>query len=296
MDGHDDFADWPSPFREQRGGRDDRRAPDQYAYDFDGESRVPAPRSGDSRYASLADLSSGSGSGRDDRDWDRGGDRYQAPADPDFAPRGQRSGQALPPVDQDFAPRGSRSGAPLPPADPDFAPRGPRPGEPDPDFAPRGQRPADPMPDIDFAPRSPRERGPVSPPALMGPPMGNPDPIQQPTSTVDSAAVRRSVAESDGIYRSKRPALLVAFWALAGFGELMMLKSLLAGVLKTDAELVLGPLLAMTAFPFLALGLYALTTGAATAVQFQGPRVWLRTPLAYLLVGAVLMLAAATAA
>jgi hypothetical protein len=279
VDGHDDFAEWPSPFREQRGGRDDRRAPDQYAYDFDGESRVPAPRSGDSRYASLAELSSGPGAGRDDRDWDRGGDRYQA--DADFVPRGQRSGPAMPPADPDFAPRGSRSGAPLPP--------------PDPDFAPRGQRPAEPMPDIDFAPRSPRERGPVPPPALGGQPMGNPDPIQQPTSTVDAAAVRRSVADSDGIYRSKRPALLVAFWALAGIGELLMLRPLLAGMFKTEAGLALAPLLAMTAFPFLALGLYALTTGAATAVQFQGPRVWLRTPLAYLLVGAALMLAAATA-
>ncbi|MFD0596238.1 hypothetical protein ACFQZ4_31550 [Catellatospora coxensis] len=209
------------------------------------------PRSGDSRYSSLAELSSGPGGGRDDRDWDRGGDRYQG--DPDFAPRGQRSGQQMPPADPDFAPRGSRSGAP------------------DPDFVPRGQRPAEPMPDIDFAPRSPRERGPAAPPALGGQPMGNPDPIQQPTSTVDSAAVRRSVAESDGIYRSKRPALLVAFWALAGFGELMMFKSLLAGLFKSDAGLVLAPLLAMTAFPFLALGLYALTTGAATAVQFQGP-------------------------
>lgn len=296
MDGHDDFADWPSPFREQRGGRDDRRAPDQYAYDFDGDSRVPAPRSGDGRYASLAELSSGpgAGGGRDERDWDRGGDRYQAPADPDFAPRGQRSGQPLPPVDADFAPRGARPGAPLPPPDPDFAPRGQR--EPDADYAPRGQRPAEPMPDIDFAPRSPRERGPVPPPALAGPPMGNPDPIQQPTSTVDAAAVRRSVAESDGLYRSKRPALLVAFWALAGLGELLMLRPLLAGMFKTEAGPALAPLLAMTAFPFLALGLYALTTGAATAVQFQGPRVWLRTPLAYLLVGAALMLAAATAA
>lgn len=279
MDGHDDFAEWPSPFREQRGGRDDRRAPDQYAYDFDGDSRVPSPRSGDSRYSSLAELSSGPGAGRDDRDWDRGGDRYQG--DADFAPRGQRSGQPMPPADPDFAPRGARSGAPLPPVDSDFAPR--------------GQRPAEPMPDIDFAPRSPRERGPVPPPAL-GQPMGNPDPIQQPTSTVDAAAVRRSVADSDGIYRSKRPALLVAFWALAGLGELLMLRPLLAGMFKTEAGLALAPLLAMTAFPFLALGLYALTTGAATAVQFQGPRVWLRTPLAYLLVGAALMLAAATAA
>ncbi|GAA1377837.1 hypothetical protein GCM10009661_48250 [Catellatospora chokoriensis] len=283
VDGHDDFADWPSPFREQRGGRDDRRPADQYAYDFDGDSRVPAPRSGDSRYSSLADLSAGPGpgGGRDERDWDRGGDRYQAPPDPDFVPRGQRSGQPMPTADQDFAPRGSRSGAPLPPPDADFAPRGPRQAEP--------------MPDIDFAPRSPRERGPVSPPALAGPPMGHQDPIQQPTSTVDAAAVRRSVAESDGLYRSKRPALLVAFWALAGLGELLMVRPLLAGMFKTEAGLALAPLLAMTAFPFLALGLYALTTGAATAVQFQGPRVWLRTPLAYLLVGAALMLAAATA-
>ncbi|MFC7763526.1 hypothetical protein ACFQY4_39895 [Catellatospora bangladeshensis] len=132
MDGHDDFADWSS-FREQRGGRDDRRTPDQYSYDFDGDSRVPAPRSGgDSRYASLAELSSGR-ERADDRewdrgdDWDRGRDRYQAPADPDFAPRGPRS---APPVDPDFAPRGARSGEPLPPPDPGFAPRVQRPDVP----------------------------------------------------------------------------------------------------------------------------------------------------------------------
>ncbi|GAA1649220.1 hypothetical protein [Catellatospora bangladeshensis] len=280
MDGHDDFADWSS-FREQRGGRDDRRTPDQYSYDFDGDSRVPAPRSGgDSRYASLAELSSGR-ERADDRewdrgdDWDRGRDRYQAPADPDFAPRGPRS---APPVDPDFAPRGARSGEPLPPPDPGFAPRVQRPDVP-------------PMPMSPMSPAGP----PMSP---AGPPMlgGAPDPIQQPTSTVDAAAVRRSVSDSDGIYRSKRPALLVLFGVVAGLGELMMARSLLDGAFDGPAGPALAPLLAMLGLPFLALGLYAVTTGAATAVQFQGPRVWLRTPLVYLLVGLGLLLAAGTAA
>lgn len=137
---------------------------------------------------------------------------------------------------------------------------------------------------------------------MPGSPMGgqaypDPEPLRQRTETVDAAAMRRSVAESDGVYRSKRPALAVAFGVFAGLGEYTMLRPLLRGLSFTlEAGQALAPLLAMVAFPFLALGLYAVTTGAATAVQFQGPRVWLRTPLVYLVIGAALMLAAASAA
>ncbi|MDI1459464.1 hypothetical protein QEZ54_00635 [Catellatospora sp. KI3] len=277
MDGRDDFADWSS-YREPRGGRDDRgsrderRGSDQYGYDFDleGEARVPAPRSGDARYASLAELSERGAErgtergadrapergaerprGRDrEREWDRGGDRFPVPVDPDFAPRGARSGEPLPP------------------------PPGPMPA------APMGAPMGGPMP---------------------GSPMGgqtypDPEPLRQRTETVDAAAVRRSVAESDGVYRSKRPALAVAFGVFAGLGGLLMLRSLLTGLSHVEPGRALAPLLALVAFPLLGLGLYALTTGAATAVQFQGPRVWLRTPLVYLVVGAALMLAAASAA
>ncbi|MFC7763525.1 hypothetical protein ACFQY4_39890 [Catellatospora bangladeshensis] len=86
------------------------------------------------------------------------------------------------------------------------------------------------------------------------------------------------------------------FGVVAGLGELMMARSLLDGAFDGPAGPALAPLLAMLGLPFLALGLYAVTTGAATAVQFQGPRVWLRTPLVYLLVGLGLLLAAGTAA
>ena len=72
-----------------------------------------------------------------------------------------------------------------------------------------------------------------------------------------------------------------------------MLKPFFAGV---GESAVLGPLLAMLAFPLLAIGMYGLSTGAATAVQFQGPRVWLRLPLAYLPIGIGLLIAAGTAA
>ncbi|WP_212833088.1 hypothetical protein [Catellatospora sp. TT07R-123] len=283
MDGRDDFADWSS-FREPRGGRDDRggrderRGADQYGFDFDldGDARVPAPRSGDSRYASLAELSErgaerGAERGGAERgSAERGAERPRGRERDRERDRGQdreaRGQDRFPiPVDPDFAPRGQRSGEPLPPLP------GPVPGS---------AMPGSPMP---------------------GPPMGGqvypePEPLRQRTETVDAAAVRRSVAESDGVYRSKRPALAAAFGIFAGLGELMMLRPLLAGLFALEAGKALAPLLAMVAFPFLALGLYAVTTGAATAVQFQGPRVWLRTPLVYLVIGAALMMAAASAA
>ena len=116
--------------------------------------------------------------------------------------------------------------------------------------------------------------------------------FQQPTGAVDAAAVRRTVKETDGLYRSRKPIFIGLYAALAVLAEFLMLKPFLDGI---GEPAVLGPLLAMLAFPLLALGMYGLSTGAATAVQFQGPRVWLRLPLAYLPIGIGLLIAAGTA-
>lgn len=158
--------------------------------------------------------------------------------------------------------RGRRSGEPLPPAlDPLF----------------------DPMPD----PRS--GLGPADP---RGPMQQPPPPGFEPTGAVDAAAVRRKVKETDGLYRSRKPIFIALYGVLAAIAEILMLRPFFAGV---GESAVLGPLLAMFAFPLLAIGMYGLSTGAATAVQFQGPRVWLRLPLAYLPIGIGLLIAAGTA-
>jgi hypothetical protein len=137
-------------------------------------------------------------------------------------------------------------------------------------------------------------RDPI-PPGFAHP--AEPSPVlREATSAVDSAAVRRSIAETDGLYRSKKPIFLALYLALALLGEMLMIRPFLSGAFEISAALVLGPLLAMIAFPLLAIGLYGLSTGAATAVQFQGPRVWLRTPLVYIPIALGLLIAAGTAA
>lgn len=280
MDGHDDFADWPSSYRDQRTGREERRGYGSAdRNDYEDELRVPAPRSGDARYGSPAELNAGPEPGTwvGEPERQRGRDRDRGER------RGERYPASPPPYEHGYENDGGAA-----------ARRGG--GWVDPDFAPRGARSAEQMPPVESMPmhQLPPAQMPPQMPPQMAPPA--PEAFRQRTETIDSAAVRRSVAESDGMYRTKKPGMAVLFGAIAGLGELLMLRPLLAGLFKTAAGPALAPLLAMVAFPMLALGLYALTTGAATAVQFQGPRVWLRTPLVYLVVGAALMLAAATAA
>lgn len=117
-------------------------------------------------------------------------------------------------------------------------------------------------------------------------------PVHDATSAVDASALRRSVTQTDGLYRSRKPIFIVAYGFVAALGELLMLKPFLSGLGEVGA---LAPLLAMIAFPLLAVGMYGLATGAATAVQFQGSRVWLRTPLVYIPIGVGLLVAAGTA-
>ena len=157
--------------------------------------------------------------------------------------------------------RGPRSGEPLPPHDPLFDPM------PDPRYG-SAQQPS-------YGQQQQQGQG-----------------FQQPTGAVDAAAVRRKVKETDGLYRSRKPIFVGLYAVLAAVAELLMLKPFFAGV---GESAVLGPLLAMLAFPLLAIGMYGLSTGAATAVQFQGPRVWLRLPLAYLPIGIGLLIAAGAA-
>ena len=157
--------------------------------------------------------------------------------------------------------RGPRSGEPLPPHDPLF----------------------DPVPDSRY--------GSAQQPTTYGQPLLGLG-FQQPTGAVDAAAVRRKVKETDGLYRSRKPIYVVLYALLAVVAEILMLRPFFGSV---GDVAVLGPLLAMLAFPLLAIGMYGLSTGAATAVQFQGPRVWLRLPLAYLPIGIGLLIAAGTA-
>jgi len=202
--------------------------------------------------------------GHGDR-WSYGSERYEDERVP--APRygdpvgGPMSGPPMsgPPM------RGQRSGEPMPPMDPLY----------------------DPIPDPRYGPGP--GQGPVDPRGQMPPEHG----YQQPTGSVDSAAVRRKVKETDGLYRSRNPIFIAIYGFIAAVAEVLMLVPFFDGIGEIEA---LAPLLAMLAFPLLAMGMYGLSTGAATAVQFQGPRVWLRLPLVYLPIGIGLLIAAGTAA
>ncbi len=143
--------------------------------------------------------------------------------------------------------------------------------------------------------RGPRSGEPLPPPAQEW----RPEPVgalREPTSQVDAATVRRAVAENDGLYRSARPAFAVLFSVVGTLGVVLMIPPFLSGAFKSGAGAALAPLLAMVGFPLFALGMYALFTGAAAAVHFQGPRVWLKTPLVYLPIALLLLLAAGAAA
>jgi hypothetical protein len=58
---------------------------------------------------------------------------------------------------------------------------------------------------------------------------------------------------------------------------------------------ILGGLFALAGIPMAAVGLYGLATGAATAGGPVVGRAWLRTPLAYLPIGLILIIAAGLA-
>jgi len=119
------------------------------------------------------------------------------------------------------------------------------------------------------------------------------------TEAIDRAALRRPPGASgprSTVYRARRAGLLGALAAVAVVAELLLVRVLLAGefghVVAPGA--VLGGVFAMTGIPLVAMGLYGLMGGAAAAGASPAPA-WLRTPLAYLWIGLVLLVAAGLA-
>lgn len=99
------------------------------------------------------------------------------------------------------------------------------------------------------------------------------------------------------IYRPRRPGVAVLL-ALAGVVvEALLVRVLLSGEFAStvSGRGVLGGLFAMAGVPMVVFGLYGLATGAATAGGPQVGRAWLRSPLAYLPIGLLLIIAAGLA-
>jgi hypothetical protein len=147
----------------------------------------------------------------------------------------------------------------------------------------------------------PQEHPAPPPPPAPPPTMADPESTGGfHTEAIDRAALRRPPGVSaprPTVYRARRAGIMGALAAVAVVAELFLVRVLLAGefghVVAPGA--VLGGLFAMTGIPLVAMGLYGLMTGAAAAGPTPAPA-WLRTPLAYLPIGLVLLVAAGLAA
>ena len=103
---------------------------------------------------------------------------------------------------------------------------------------------------------------------------------------------------SENVYRSKRPGAAALFGVPAAILEipvLLLLQDAAFGDPVSAAGVVAAACL-MLALPLLAVGLYAIATGAVRAAGPNSAQAWLRPPVAYLSVAMVLFIAAGLAA
>jgi len=103
---------------------------------------------------------------------------------------------------------------------------------------------------------------------------------------------------SDGVYRSKRPATAALIGVPAAILELpvlfMLSDAMFADPIASASGVVAGICLVL-ALPLLAVGMYAVATGAVRAAGPNSAQAWLRPPVAYLSVALILFVAAGLA-
>jgi hypothetical protein len=99
------------------------------------------------------------------------------------------------------------------------------------------------------------------------------------------------------IYRARRPAVAVLLIIPAVAVGLLLLRALAISAFGDTFRIegVIASSCALASLPLLVAGLYGLVTGAAHGAEQFGFKVWARPPLAYLLVGLALVMAAGLA-
>jgi hypothetical protein len=260
------YSDRDDPGRTpgQRDSRYGERYPDDSRFGEDGSY----PDDGRHRDAY------GAGYPGDDSRFDSG-DRFEG-ADPLFdAPEGARTTQG--------GRRGPRSGLAMPGDDAD-------PTRDDPSARYRTE-----MFDRGQLRRPAGEAGPAGPPPGASGPVAPSSTVYQGSGTPTQPLAASRTNEA---YRARRSGTAALLGIVAVIAEILLLLRVLANSLTShpvNPAGVLGGLLAMCGVPLVAIGMYALATGAATAGGPNVGRAWLRTPLAYLPVGLVLLIAAGLA-
>jgi len=99
------------------------------------------------------------------------------------------------------------------------------------------------------------------------------------------------------IYRARRPAVAIMLVIPAVAVGLLLIRALAISAFGDPFLIggVIASACALASLPLLVAGLYGLVTGAAHGAEQFGFKVWARPPLAYLLVGVALVLAAGLA-
>ncbi len=151
---------------------------------------------------------------------------------------------------------------------------------------PTFDRPAGPLPTIEPSPPEIPNREAAGTVYPSRTPAG---PIQAPTTAITPVGTT--------VYPAKRPALGMVIAIVAVVAELLLLPVLIRGELGHGAspEGVLGGLFGLIGIPLVGVGLHALACGAASTGGADQLRPWLRTPLAYLPIGLILLIAAGLA-
>jgi hypothetical protein len=165
------------------------------------------------------------------------------------------------------------------------------------------QIPSQPAPPISGVPSMPppppmQPLPPAGPPGPMGGPMPGPvggpmpgpgSPQQAPTMTVEPVG--------GAIYRTRHTGAAILLVVVAIVAELLTARMLLVGEFGHPFQpaAVLAGIFTMVGVPLTTMGLYGLITGAVTAGGPAPGRAWLRTPLAFLPIGLILIVAGALA-
>ena len=255
---------------------------------------------------------------RSDRGYD---DRYRVP-EPRHAGPGPDRAEPHPLDGRPVEPHPLDARSPMPTRDPATPPIGPRSGVELPPFSPSYPTEQPFVPEPAFAPQSmvtappgtfggpPGGAGLTStPPPGYGPPPVGPPPSAFPdeladqptgqhhTQPIDRSALRRPGPPKPTIYRTRRAGIIGALAAVTVVAELLLIRVLLTGEFASTVipSAVLGGIFAMTGIPMVAMGLYGLMTGPVAAAGPVSARAWLRTPLAYLPIGLILLIAAGLA-